>query len=161
MAAGNQDDLPPKRRNWVSALAPDAIAAGQAAFVRAGFADPTLVVHWAEIAGPETARLARPLRYSEGVHGGILTLLAEPGAAVFLQHDSRALCGRINTYLGRNAVARLKFVQGPLTHRPVTPPPPSAPATVPNTDPVQRYSGPQDVREALWRLARARRSQSK
>ncbi len=159
MAANNDKDTPPQRRNWVSVLAPDAVRVGQAAFVRAGFADPTLVVHWAEIAGAETARLARPLRLSQGTSGGVLTLLAEPGAAVFLQHDSRALCERINTYLGRPAVARLKFVQGSLTQPPKPQPHAKVPEAVSPSDPAQRYKGPDGVREALWRLARARRSQ--
>ena len=39
--------------------------AGRAAFARAGFSDPTLVLRWAEIAGPEIARIARPLKFSE------------------------------------------------------------------------------------------------
>ena len=159
MTADNDKEVPPQRRNWVSTLAPDAVLAGHAAFVRAGFADPTLVVHWTDIAGWETARLARPLRLSQGTNGGVLTLLAEPGAAVFLQHDSRALCERINTYLGRPAVARLKFVQGSLTQPPKPQPRAKVPDTVSRSDPAQRYKGPDGVREALLRLARARRSQ--
>ena len=79
---------------------------------RAGFSDPTLVLRWEEIAGSETARLAQPIKLSESASGGVLTLRAEPGAALFLQHDSRALCERINAYLGRTAVSRLRFVQG-------------------------------------------------
>jgi hypothetical protein len=159
MATNNDKDAPPQRRNWVSAVAPDAVRVGHAAFVRAGFPDPTLVVHWAEIAGAETARLARPLRFSQGASGGVLTLLAEPGAAIFLQHDSRALCERINTYLGRPTVSRLKFVQGVLTQSPQPQPQAKVPDTVSPADPALRYRGPDGVREALWRLARARRSQ--
>lgn len=158
--ANHEDNKPPQRRNRVSPVSADAGPLGQAAFARAGFADPTLVLHWDEIAGPETARLARPLRLSQGPHGGQLTLLAEPGAAVFLQHETRTLCARINTFLGRPAVARLKFVQGSLTQRP----PPerlSKPAeTLALSDPARHYQGPEGVREALWRLARARRTQS-
>ena len=152
---------PPKRRNWVAPLAPDAAATGQTAFIRAGFSDPSLVLHWDEIAGPETARLARPLRLSEGPSGGVLTLKAEPGAAVFLQHETRSLCERINSYLGRPTVARLKFVEGALAPRPKAPlrrsPPGSA---LPPSDPAQKYTGPDGLREALWKLARARRSRT-
>lgn len=158
MASSNDNEEPPRRRNWISVLAPDAVNAAGAAFARAGFADPSLVTRWGEIAGPETARLARPLRFSEGAHGGVLTLMAEPGAAIFLQHESRMLCERINTYLGRTAVTRLKFVQGPLTHRPAPPKPATISVNVPSSDPVQRYKGPEGIREALWRLARARRA---
>jgi hypothetical protein len=152
----NPDD-PPKRRNWAGAVSGDAGLVGTAAFVRAGFADPTLVLRWDAIAGPETARLARPVKLTEGPSGGVLTLRAEPGAALFLQHETRSLTDRINAYLGRPAVAKLRFVQGPLVARPAASPRPPAPKTVPPDDPVNRYQGPDGVREALLALARQRR----
>jgi len=148
----------PKRRNWASPIARDAAALGQSAFLRAGFTDPTLVLNWDAIAGPETARLARPLRVTEGRHGGVLTLLCEPGASVFLQHDSRALCDRINTFLGRVTVTRLKFVQGSLSRKPEHTARPKPPELLPESDPAMCYRGPEGLREAIWRLARARRS---
>ena len=160
MANSEDKNPPPPRRNWVSPVSVDAGALGQTAILRAGFADPTLVMHWTEIAGPETARLARPLRLSQGPHGGVLSLLAEPGAAVFLQHESRALCDRINTFLGRPVVARLKFVQGSLTQRPAVERRPTPPETLALSDPARHYQGPEGVREALWKLARARRTSS-
>ena len=157
---GSKENEQPQRRGWVSALAPHATVAAQTAFTRAGFSDPTLVLRWEEIAGPETARLARPIRLSEGPNGGVLTLKAEPGAALFLQHETRPLCERINGYLGRQAVTRLRFVQGPLVARPA-PPVRRAPAgPVSPADPVQKYYGPEGLREALRSLARARRSRT-
>ncbi len=125
----DKPEEPPPRRGRAAAVARDLGLAGSAAFTRAGFSDPSLVLRWAEIAGPEIARIARPLKFSEGSSGGVLTLLAEPGAALFLGHDSRALAQRINAYLGRNAVARVKFVQGALTRPPATalPPKPGPP----------------------------------
>lgn len=95
-----QPDQPPPRRNRSEAVMHSAGFVGGAALARAGFRDPTLVLRWDEIAGPELARIARPLKWSEGASGGTLTLKAEPGAALFLQHETRALCERINTYLG-------------------------------------------------------------
>jgi hypothetical protein len=146
---------PPKRRNWAGAIGSDAGANATSAFLRAGFSDPTLVLRWEEIAGPETARLARPLKLSEGPQGGVLTLRAEPGAALFLQHETRALTERINAFLGRPAIARLRFVQGPLTLRPSqkkrSVPPPPGPG-----DPANRFKGPERMRETLLALARAR-----
>ena len=144
----------------MSALAPNATTVAHSAFVRAGFADPTLVLRWDEIAGPETARLARPIRLSQGPNGGVLTLKAEPGAALFLQHETRPLCERINAYLGRPAVARLRFVQGPLPPRPAPPARRPSPGTVPPTDPTLKYNGPEGLRNALLDLARARRSRT-
>jgi hypothetical protein len=154
-----QPDPSPPRRGRATALGAVAGLAGQSAFVRAGFADPTLVLRWEEIAGPETAALAQPVSLKEGPSGGVLTLKAEPGAALFLQHDSPALCQRINLYLGRPAVARLRFVQGTLTRR--TKPAPHCLPTqpLPATDAAQKYQGPEGLREALLRLAQMRRGQ--
>jgi hypothetical protein len=151
---------PSPRRNWVAPVSGVAAGLGGAAFARAGFSDPTLVLHWDKIAGPEVARLARPMRLSEGPQGGVLTLMAEPGAAVFLQHETRALAERINTYLGRPAIARLKFVQAALTQREPLPPNPKPAQEIAPSDPALSYQGPEGLREALWRLARARHSRS-
>ncbi|HWA90387.1 MAG TPA: DciA family protein [Rhizomicrobium sp.] len=149
---------PPTRRGRAAAVAADAQALARAALDRAGFSDPTLVLRWEEIAGAETARLARPLRLKDGPSGGVLTLMAEPGAAVFLQHETRPLCERINAYLGRPAVARLRFVQGTLSQPAKRPLRPGPKPPVPAADPARKYEGPEGVREALLRLAQARRS---
>jgi hypothetical protein len=86
----------------------------------------------------------------------VLTLKAEPAAALFLQHESRALCARINSYLGRIAVVRLRFVQGTLAE---LPPPlsrlPEAVEPAPS-DPARRWQGPPPLGEALLNLARQR-----
>ena len=144
----------PARRGRAAPVASDAGATGGAAFLRAGFTDPSLVLRWTEIAGPEIARIARPLKFSES--GGVLTLLAEPGAALFLGHDARALAARINAYLGRPAVTRIKFVQGTLSPIPV-PPQVFKPAPAPGpSDPVHNYRGPETLKNALQSLARWR-----
>jgi hypothetical protein len=134
----------------------DAGMVGGTAFARAGFSDPTLVLRWSEIAGPEVARLAQPLKFSEGPSGGTLTLRAAPGAALFLSHEKRTLCERINAYLGRPAVSQLKFSQGALLPRP-PPPKPGKPAhPLPPDDPSRRYHGPEGLARALQALARRR-----
>jgi hypothetical protein len=149
-----QAQTPPSRRSWVAPVAGDIRLAGGAAFARAGFSDPSLVLHWAEIAGPEIARIARPLKFNES--GGVLTLLAEPGAALFLGHDARALAARINAYLGREAVTRVKFVQGALTPPPLPPRPPKPGPAPKQDDPVYNYQGPEGLKAALQSLARWR-----
>lgn len=159
MAAKDKLEIPPQRRNWAAQMAPDAMVAGGAAFARAGFSDPALILQWEKIAGPETARLTRPLKLSQGAQGGVLTLQAEPAAAVFLQHESRTLIERINRYFGRPLVTRLRFVQAALPQRPQPPPQHRPAAEVPPGDPVLSFSGPDGVREALCRLARARHNQ--
>jgi hypothetical protein len=151
-----QPDALPPRRNRSEAVARGIGFVGGAALARAGFQDPTLVLRWDEIAGPELARIARPLKWSEGASGGTLTLKAEPGAALFLQHETRALCERINTYLGRAAVSKLRFVQGPLPQKTIHRLAPKRAATVPSNDPALSYKGRESLKDALVNLARAR-----
>ena len=126
------------------------------AFARAGFTDPTLVLRWSEIAGPEVARLAQPVKFSDGPGGGTLTLRALPGAALFLAHEKRPLCERINAYLGRPAVAQIKFSQGALSPRPSAPKPQKPAGPLPPADPSRRYHGPEGLAKALQALARRR-----
>jgi hypothetical protein len=142
----------PQRLGRAAAVGGPARGAATAAFLRMGFTDPALVLRWREIAGPEVARLAQPLKLS----GDVLTLRAVPGAALFLGHEKRALCERINGYLGRTAVSQIKFSQGaPLPHAPA--PPPQKPAgPLPAADPSRRYQGPEGLSRALQALARRR-----
>ena len=146
------------RRGRADAIGRDAGGAAGGAFSRMGFTDPALVLRWQEIAGPEVARLCQPLRFSEGPRGGTLTLKALPGAALFLSHETRALTDHINHYLGRPAVARLKFVQGgilpprpaPVLRRPA--------ASTASADPANAWRGPDSLKAALIALARWRES---
>ncbi len=149
-------DLPPQRHNRATVIGADAGTAAATAFIRAGFSDPTLVLRWTEIAGPEVARLAQPLKFSDGPAGGTLTLRAVPGAALFLSHEKRALCERINAYLGRPAVSQLKFSQGALPPHPPPPKPQKAAGPLPPGDPSRRYQGPEGLARALQALARRR-----
>jgi len=59
MAQTPDDKQPePRRRGRAGEVSGDATLAARGAFARAGFSDPTLVLRWSEIAGPDTARLA-------------------------------------------------------------------------------------------------------
>ncbi len=149
------------RGNRARPIAEDARAESAQAFFRAGFRNPALVLRWDEIAGPETARIARPVKFAEAAQGGILTLKAEPGAALFLQHESRALIARINTFLGEPAVAKLRFVQGSLIRRSRPRKREFLPSNLPPSDPAITFRGPEGVRDALIKLARARRMRPK
>jgi hypothetical protein len=154
------DDTQPARRNRPAAVSGDVGQVGRGAFVRMGFSDPTLVLRWREIAGPEVARLCQPIRFAEGPNGGTLTLKALPGAALFLSHETRSLTARINQYLGRPAVSRLKFVHGALAlARPAFSPRRPATDAKPG-DPSEFYDGPAVVKEALQSLARWRQGAS-
>ncbi len=143
-----------KRRNWSAPVGRDSGFVGHAAFTRAGFSDPALVLHWVEIAGAEVARIARPVRFSP--RDGLLTLLAEPAAALFLGHETRSLTARINAYLGSDMVRKIKFVQGRLTQGPPLPTPPRPATAINSADPANAYRGPADLKAALQSLARWR-----
>jgi hypothetical protein len=151
-----QPEAPPPRRNRTEIVGRDAGAVGASAFARAGFADPALVLRWADIVGSEVARIARPIRLTENATGGVLTVLSEPAAALFLQHESRALCERINTYLGHNAVAKLRFIQGSLQMPRKLPANPQLPSHAPTNDPARQFQGSERLQGALLSLARVR-----
>jgi len=152
------EETQPSRRGRAAAVGRDAGGVAGQAFFRMGFTDPALVLRWREIAGPEVARLCQPLRFSEGPQGGTLTLKALPGAAVFLGHETRPLTERINRYLGRSAVARLKFVQGAFLPPRPAPSPRRPAAGVRSSDPASGWRGPGTLRDALLALARWRES---
>ena len=106
------------RYNWVRAASESALAEAGGAFARAGFPDSTLLLRWAEIAGPAVARLCRPVKWQEGESGATLTLKCEAGATVLMQHQTRELIQRLNGYLGTNRIARLKVVSGQISQAP-------------------------------------------
>ena len=58
------------------------------------------------------------------------------------------LCERINAYLGRPAVAQLKFSQGALLPRPPAPKPSKPAGPLPPADPSRRYHGPEGLKHA-------------
>jgi hypothetical protein len=87
------------------------IRAGAAA---RGFAVTRVLTDWPELAGPELARLCRPVRVSYGRKGLGATLVIEtPGAAApLVQTRVEALRARINAVYGYNAIARVQVQQG-------------------------------------------------
>jgi hypothetical protein len=113
------------RHGWARAAGEGVLTEASGAFARAGFKDATLLLRWPAIVGPHIARIARPVKWQDGSEGAILTLRCESGAAVLLQHQTRALVEKLNAYLGAGRVARLKLVPGTL---PDTPEPPKHPA---------------------------------
>lgn len=139
------------RRGWAGHAGEDALGHVGAALERAGFADATLVLRWREIAGENIARIAEPLKLTEGLEGGVLTLKCEAGASVFLQHQTRALQERLATYLGPGRIARIRLVPGELERSQGLPDHPSSGVASPDEPP-----GPPSLPEALERLHRRR-----
>src|SRR6478736_4988972 len=100
------------RYGWARAAGESVLGEARGMFARAGFADATLLLRWSEIVGPHIARIALPQRWQDGPDGAVLTLKCEPGAAVLLQHQTRMLIERLNTYVGGGRIIRLKLVPG-------------------------------------------------
>lgn len=83
-----------------------------------GLGESGLLADWPTIIGSELADTSLPLRLTfpkrgERV-GGTLTLRVAAGHALVLQHLEPVLIERINGYLGYAAIARLRYLQGPL-----------------------------------------------
>jgi hypothetical protein len=97
-------------------------------FAKQGFAASELVTRWAEIAGPEVAAHAEPIkmrwpRAAEGEVSGPATLVlrVEGPAAVEIQHMSGVIIERVNRFFGWQAVGQIALRQAPLTRRAPSP----------------------------------------
>jgi hypothetical protein len=95
------------------------------AFKRQGFASREIVTRWPEIAGPEIAAHAEPMRMQwprqkdEGDgEPATLILRVEGPAAIEIQHLSGLIIERVNRFFGWQAVGRVTLRQAPLTRRP-------------------------------------------
>jgi hypothetical protein len=132
-------------------------------YARQGFAARELVTRWAEIAGPEIAAHAEPLKmqWPRLVEGqpqepATLVLRVEGPMALEIQHSADVILQRVNRFFGWSAVGRLALRQAPLSRRdrprPSRTPDPDAVATVAKT-----LSGveDEDLRAALARLGAA------
>jgi hypothetical protein len=102
-------------------------------YARQGFAARELVTRWAEIAGPEIAAHAEPLKmqWPRPVEGqpqepATLVLRVEGPMALEIQHSSDVILQRVNRFFGWSAVGRLALRQAPLSRR-ERPKPPRAP----------------------------------
>lgn len=82
-----------------------------------GFAVSRLLTHWEEIAGPEIARMARPVEVSyarrgrEGGMGATLSLLTTGPMAPMLEMQKDTIRERVNACYGYNAIARVRITQ--------------------------------------------------
>jgi len=78
-----------------------------------GFAVSRLLTHWAEVVGPDTAAICRPVKigYSRGGLGATLSLLTTGAQAPLLQMQLPAIRERVNACYGYNAISRLAITQ--------------------------------------------------
>ena len=132
------------------------------AFKRQGFASREIVTRWPEIAGPEIAAHAEPMRMqwprqddARETEPATLILRVEGPAAIEIQHLSGLIIERVNRFFGWQAVGRITLRQAPLTRRPKRPPPrqidPAMAERIARALPV----ADDDLRAALGRLGAA------
>jgi hypothetical protein len=78
-----------------------------------GFGVARLLTRWEEIAGPDLARVTRPLRvsYSRGGMGGTLVLMTTGPQAPLVALQEPALIERINASHGYAAISRIRLTQ--------------------------------------------------
>jgi hypothetical protein len=81
-----------------------------------GFAVTRVLTDWAELAGPELARLCRPVRvsYGRGSLGATLVIETPGAAAPLVQSRLDGLKARINAAYGYAAIARIQLQHGGL-----------------------------------------------
>lgn len=78
-----------------------------------GFAESRVLTHWLEIAGEETARIARPVEisYARGGMGATLVLLTTGAHAPVLEMQKEQIRDRVNQVYGYNAIQRVRVTQ--------------------------------------------------
>lgn len=81
-----------------------------------------LVQSWEEIVGPRLAMNSRPekIQWPRRMHEddpfepAVLIVACSGPAALHLQHETGEIIGRVNSFLGFNAIGRIRIVQKPV-----------------------------------------------
>lgn len=75
-----------------------------------------LAARWREIVGETLARRTEPAKVSKPRSGGGATLeiKVDGPAAALIQHQSGEILERVNLFLGKGSVEKLRIVQGPV-----------------------------------------------
>ncbi|MEO5322077.1 DUF721 domain-containing protein [Mesorhizobium sp. CC13] len=81
-----------------------------------------LIQSWEEIVGPRLALNSRPekiqwprrLHEDDPFEPAVLVVACSGPAALHLQHETGEIIGRVNAFLGFNAVGRIRIVQKPV-----------------------------------------------
>jgi len=78
-----------------------------------GFAVSRLIIHWADVAGPDIAAVCRPISvgYARSGLGATLTLLTTGAQAPMLQLQERTIRDRVNACYGYAAISRIRITQ--------------------------------------------------
>jgi hypothetical protein len=124
-----------------------------------------LVQSWEEIAGPRLAAHTRPekivwprrMQEDDPFQPATLIMACEGFAALRVQHETGEIIGRINSFLGFNAIGRIKIVQKPVRSEAARPKPRPRPLSA---DEERRIAGvvggveDEGLRGSLERLGR-------
>ena len=131
-------------------------------FKRQGFASAEIVTRWPEIAGPEIAAHAEPLKIQwprgdpDTGSTATLVLRVEGPVAIEIQHMSGVILERVNRFFGWPAVGRLALRQAPLARQAgKRVPPTSDPAVTAAVAAGLPETLDDDLRQALARLGAA------
>ena len=161
-----QPSYPPRRtqerRNRTELLAKSVGRLTKPVFGRRGMAEGTIARDWAAIVGDAIAKHSQPDRISYPNRertGGLLHLRVDNSAmATQLQHLEPQLVERINSHFGYRAVARLRYIHGPLptqTARARKPLPPLTPEQARALSETLGTVEDPELRAALERLGQA------
>lgn len=128
------------------------------AAAKRGYAAARLRALWAEIAGPEIASVAEPLRLAtaRGPAGGLLTLAVHGANGPQVQMLVPLIRERVNAAMGPGTVGRIQITQalGPPPPAPPPPEPDPASADIGGFEPLLSSIGDPDLRRALETLTR-------
>jgi len=110
-----------QRKNRAESLADTVLRVTAPLFGQRGLADGAIVREWKNIVGETIAAHCQPDRVSyarQSRSEGLLHLrIGSSAMATELQHLEPQLIERINDHFGYRAVARLRFIHGPLPER--------------------------------------------
>ena len=91
-----------------SIVAPQMRVAGESR----GFVVARLLTHWADIVGPETAEMARPVEITYGRgFGATLSLLTTGSNAPLLEMQKERIREKVNACYGYAAISRIRIAQ--------------------------------------------------
>ena len=153
---------PSNRRNRAETLGMTVSRLTKPIFGKRGLADGTVAKEWGQIVGPIIAKHSRPDRITYANrerHSGLLHLRVDHSAmATELQHLEPQLLERINGYFGFKAVAKMRYIHGPLADVPAANTS-AAPRSAPPQNPIVAQEvttiADPELREALNRLGNA------
>ncbi|MEM1276130.1 MAG: DUF721 domain-containing protein [Pseudomonadota bacterium] len=77
-----------------------------------GFAEPDVLLRWAEAVGPALSGICQPVKVSySGSIGATLLVRTDSGHAPAVEHSKMQIIERINSFYGYRAISRLKITQ--------------------------------------------------